>query len=458
MIDLSTATATQALAALQARDLSSLELLEAQLARVEKFNPDVNAVVAMDIERARAGAIRADEALARGEGLGPLHGLPITIKDLYATEGLVTTSGYVPFKNLVPKADSAGVAALKKAGAIVYGKTNAPEFGADYQTYNDIYGLSRNPWNLDHTCGGSSGGAAVSVATGMSLLELGGDIGGSIRVPCHYNGVFGHKPTWGAVNRFGEIPLRGTWIHAPTDLVVMGPIGRSVSDVALGLDVLTAATVGGVPGALLPPASTRSHSARGLRVAILVEDDAAPTDRETKEIIRNLGRKLADAGSRVEEVEAPGMPLKDQSGLYQRLLGAAMQTAAGAPLTHADWKKDDEARHRLIGDYARFFETWDVILAPIAPTAAFTHRHEQAFADRTLTVDNEEIPYAKHLVWAGFATLPGLPATAVPLARSSGGLPIGAQVVGAPWSDKTTLAVAGLIETLNGGFVAPPGY
>lgn len=458
MIDLSTATATQALAALRAREISSEELLDAQLARIEKFNPEVNAVVALDVERARVLAREADNAMARGEDRGPLHGLPMTIKDLYATEGLVTTSGYVPFKDLVPKADAAGVAALKKAGAIVFGKTNAPEFGADYQTYNDIYGLSRNPWNLDRTCGGSSGGAAVSVATGMSLLELGGDIGGSIRVPCHYNGVFGHKPTWNAVNRFGEIPLRGTWLHAPTDLVVSGPIGRSVADVVLGLDVLTAASVGGVPGASLPPASTRSHSVRGLRVAIFVEDEAAPTDRETKEAIRKLGRTLASAGAVVEEIEAPGMPLKDQNALYQRLLNAAMQTPQKGPLLHKDWQRDDETRYRLIADYARFFESWDVILAPIAPTAAFTHRTEESFGDRTLTVDNETIAYGKHLVWAGFATLPGLPASAVPLTRSTEGLPIGVQIVGPQWSDKSTLAVAGLVETLNGGFVAPPGY
>lgn len=458
MIDLSTATATQALAALQAREISSEELLDAQLARIEKFNPDVNAVVALDVERARALAREADQATTRGESRGPLHGLPITIKDLYATEGLVTTSGYVPFKDFVPDADAAGVAALKKAGAIVFGKTNAPEFGADYQTYNDVYGLSRNPWNLERTCGGSSGGSAVSVATGMSLLELGGDIGGSIRVPCHYNGVFGHKPTWNAVNRFGEIPVPGTWVHALTDLVVSGPIGRSVADVVLGLDVLTAGSVSGIPGASLPAASARSHSANGLRVAICIDDEAAPTDSETKEAIRKLGRTLADAGALVEEIKAPGMPLSQQNELYLRLLDAAMQGPEKEPLTHKDWQKDNETRYRLIADYTRFFEDWDGILAPIAPTAAFTHRTEEGFDQRTLTVDSEIIGYEKHLVWAGFATLPGLPASAVPLTRSSEGLPIGVQIVGPQWSDKSTLAVAGIVESLNGGFVPPPGY
>jgi amidase len=458
MIDLTAATATEAVAALRSGAVSSEALLDAQLARVEKFNPVLNAVVTLDVEQARARARAADAAHARGESWGPLHGLPITIKDLYATEGLLTTSGHVPLKDFVPKADAAGVAALKKAGAIVFGKTNAPEFGADFQTYNDIFGLCRNPWNTDHTCGGSSGGSAVALATGMSLLELGGDIGGSIRVPAHYNGVFGHKPTWGAVNRFGEIPIPGTWMHAPVDLVVCGPMGRSVADLALGLDVLTAEGVGGIPGASLPPASPQSMSLNGLRVAILVDDPAAPTDQETKEIIRHLGHQMAEAGAQVEETPPPGPSLKEQNELYQRLLGAAMAPPGSDEPSLSAWKKDDEARHRLIAEYTNFFAAWDVMLAPIAPTAAFTHRTEKAFQDRTLSVDNAEIPYAKHLVWAGLATLPGLPATAVPLDRSQNGLPVGVQIIGPKWADRTTLAVASLVEALTGGFVAPPGY
>ena len=458
MIDLSTATATEALAALRAGTLSSVELLEAQIVRIEAFNTKLNAVVALDLERARASAQAADKAMARGHLLGPLHGLPITIKDLYATEGLVTTSGHLAFKDFVPEQDAAGVAALKQAGAIVFGKTNAPEFGADYQTYNDVYGLCRNPWNTDHTCGGSSGGSAVALATGMSLLELGGDIGGSIRVPAHYNGVFGHKPTWGAVNRFGEIPVPGRWMHAPVDLVVCGPMGRSVADLTIGLDVLTASGAGGIPGATLPPASAVASSLRGLRIAMLVDDPAAPTDRETKQIIRSICQEMSAANADVKEVAPPGPPLKAQNELYHRLLGAAMAPLNSEGVTLNEWKKDDEARHRLVADYLRFFEDFDVLLAPIAPTAAFTHRHEQSFAERTLTVDEDEIAYAMHLVWAGLATLPGLPATAVPLARSTEGLPIGMQIIGPPWADRTTLAVASLVETLNGGFVAPPGY
>lgn len=298
----------------------------------------------------------------------------------------------------------------------------------------------------------------MALATGMSLLELGGDIGGSIRVPAHYNGVFGHKPTWGAVNRFGEIPVPGRWMHAPVDLVVCGPMGRSVADLTIGLDVLTASGAGGIPGATLPPASAVASSLSGLRIAMLVDDPAAPTDRETKQIIRSIGQEMSAANADVKEVAPPGPPLKAQNELYHRLLGAAMAPLISEGVTLNEWKKDDEARHRLVADYLRFFEDFDVLLAPIAPTAAFTHRHEQSFAERTLTVDEDEIAYAMHLVWAGLATLPGLPATAVPLARSTEGLPIGMQIIGPPWADKTTLAVASLVETLNGGFVAPPGY
>jgi amidase len=290
----------------------------------------------------------------------------------------------------------------------------------------------------------------------MTLLELGSDIGGSIRVPCHYNGVFGHKPTWNAVDRFGESPRPPVWAHALMDLVVAGPMGRSVADVRLGLDVLTAITTGGIPGARLPPASPRSHSARGLRVAIHVEDPAAPTSAACKAAVREVGARLAAAGAQVTEPGLPGPDLAEQNALYRDLLNAAM--SPGYAASHQEWKAVDERRHRLRADYARFFQDHDVLLAPIAPTPAFPHVTEGSMGSRKLTVDGVEISYLKHLVWAGLPTLPGLPATAVPVALSDEGLPMGLQVIGPLWADQTTLAVAGLIETLNGGFRPPPGY
>ena len=456
MIDLSTATATDALDALARGSITSEALLTAQLERVERFNPVLNAVVAMDMDGALRDARAADEARRQGRLTGPLHGLPMTIKDIFATRGLVTTSGHVPLSDYRPEADAPAVAALRAAGAVVFGKTNLPEFGGDIQSYNDIHGLCRNPWNPDRTAGGSSGGAGAALASGMTLLELGSDIGGSIRVPCHYNGVFGHKPTWNAVDRFGESPRPPVWAHALMDLVVAGPMGRSVADVRLGLDVLTAITTGGIPGARLPPASPRSHSARGLRVAIHVEDPAAPTSAACKAAVREVGARLAAAGAQVTEPGLPGPDLAEQNLLYRELLNAAM--SPGYAASHQEWKAGDERRHRLRADYARFFQDHDVLLAPIAPTPAFPHVTEGSMGSRKLTVDGVEISYLKHLVWAGLPTLPGLPATAVPVALSDEGLPMGLQVIGPLWADQTTLAVAGLIETLNGGFRPPPGY
>jgi amidase len=456
MIDLSTATATDALDALARGAITSEALLTAQLERVERFNPVLSAVVAMDLDGALRDARAADEARRQGRLTGPLHGLPMTIKDIFATRGLVTTSGHAPLSDYRPEADAPAVAALRAAGAVVFGKTNLPEFGGDIQSYNDIHGLCRNPWNPERTAGGSSGGAGAALASGMTLLELGSDIGGSIRVPCHYNGVFGHKPTWNAVDRFGESPRPPVWAHALMDLVVAGPMGRSVADVRLGLDVLTAVTTGGIPGARLPPASPRSHSARGLRVAIHVEDPAAPTSAACKAAVREVGARLAAAGAQVTEPGLPGPDLAEQNLLYRDLLNAAM--SPGYAASHQEWKATDERRHRLRADYARFFQDHDVLLAPIAPTPAFPHVTEGSMGSRKLTVDGVEVSYLKHLVWAGLPTLPGLPATAVPVALSDEGLPMGLQVIGPLWADQTTLAVAGLIETLNGGFRPPPGY
>ena len=258
MIDLDTATASQAVTALAEGSLGSAELLEAHLARIERDNGAVNAVVAFDVERARARAARADEDHAAGRSWGPLHGLPMTIKDAFETEGLTTTSGAPELADHVPARDADAVARLKSAGAIVFAKTNLPLYAGDMQTYNQLFGRTNNPWDLTRTPGGSSGGAAAALATGMTLLELGSDIGGSIRNPSHCCGTYGHKPTWGLVSQRGHIPgPPGTM--APADLNVVGPMGRSVQDLVLGLDVLGVDAFG-LPGAVAPPVPARLAS------------------------------------------------------------------------------------------------------------------------------------------------------------------------------------------------------
>ena len=307
MIDLSTATATDALDALARGAITSEALLTAQLERVERFNPVLNAVVAMDLDGALRDARAADEARRQGRLTGPLHGLPMTIKDIFATRGLVTTSGHAPLSDYRPEADAPAVAALRAAGAVVFGKTNLPEFGGDIQSYNDIFGLCRNPWNPERTAGGSSGGSGAALASGMTLLELGSDIGGSIRVPCHYNGVFGHKPTWNAVDRFGESPRPPVWAHALMDLVVAGPMGRSVADVRLGLDVLTAITTGGIPGARhrrprRPVGRGPAHGTPGDRTPL-----GRPDDPGRRRPHRNPERRFPSA-PRLLRLRTPGRP------------------------------------------------------------------------------------------------------------------------------------------------------
>lgn len=404
MIDFNRATAVEAMSALERREVSSVELRDAQLDRIERFDPALNAVVALDVDRAGRRALEADEARASGDPCGPLHGLPMTVKDLYATEGVVTTSGHAPLRDLVPEADAPSVAALKTAGAIVFGKTNTPEFGGDVQTYNDVYGRTNNPWDPTRTAGGSSGGSAVAVAAGFSLLELGGDIAGSIRVPSHYNGTFGHKPTWNLVDPFGVIPIAPApidWIQGTIDLNTDGPIGRSVGDLVLGLDVLTARTAGGIPGARLPDPGPRTRAVTGMRVALHVEDDAAPTDTQTKEAIIRLADQLADAGAIVEETMV-ATPLEAQDQVYRRLLADAFCFDSERSRRHTDWKRDDDVRMRLVREYERFFVHWDVLLAPIAPSPAFTHRTEGSdsgtfdFRSRTIPVDGEDVPYLAH--------------------------------------------------------------
>src|ERR1700678_24335 len=236
-VDLDFATATELTLALRDRTVSSRELLDHLLSRVDQHNPGLNAIVALDADRARAAATAADEATAKGEATGPLHGLPMTVKDVWETEGLVTTSGAPELKDYVPETDALAVGRLKAAGAIIFGKTNTPLYAGDFQTFNDVYGRTNNPWDTSRTVGGSSGGAAAAVAAGLTPLELGSDIGGSIRNPAHFNGVYGLKPSWGVVPSRGHIPgPPGTLVES--DVNCNGPLARSLDDLGLGLGVL----------------------------------------------------------------------------------------------------------------------------------------------------------------------------------------------------------------------------
>jgi amidase len=482
--ELSELTASQAVAALADGALGSEELLDGLLARIERWNDEVNAVVAFDVERARARCRDADTARARGESWGPLHGLPMTVKDSYETEGLVTTSGAPDLAAHVPTRDADAVAQLKDAGAVIFAKTNLPLYAGDIQTFNDVYGLTRNPWNLDRTVGGSSGGAAAALAAGFSFLELGSDIGGSIRCPAHYCGVAGIKPSWWVVSKRGHIPGPPGEL-APPDLSVSGPMGRSVDDLELGLHVLTNGGVHGVPGARLPEASPAVRDLAGCRVGLWIDDPVGPVSADLRAALEDLGRQLESAGAIVRTDVRPATPTDEWFALYYSLLLAkmapglddatlqllaaiaaagdptstdpAMAAARGATMNHRDWLAADETRFHLMAEWDDVFDQVDVMLAPPAPSAAFPH-DETPMTERTIDIDGTAVPALHHLVWAGLATLPYLPGTVVPIGRSSENLPQGVQIVGPRWGDRTTLAFARHVEALTGGFAPPPGY
>jgi amidase len=436
--------------------------------------------VATDLARARQRAAEADAATARGERWGPLHGLPMTVKDSFETEGLVTTSGAPELAGHVPERDADAVANLKAAGAIVWGKTNLPLYAGDWQSYNAVYGLSRNPWDRTRTVGGSSGGAAASVAAGITALELGSDIGGSIRVPSHFNGTFGHKPTWGAVSGRGHIPgPPGSLSDA--DLGVMGPIGRSAADLELAMDVLTAGGFSGLPGAELPPARRSAVMLGGCRVGLWLDDPACPVSAQTARLLADAAEALEGEGARLVSEARIRTPLAESDRVYRTLLYAAMApgfparvieqmraiAAEGDPddpmvtqaraltLGHTDWLRANERRLQIRAEWVELFEAVDVVLAPIAPVPAFPHDTDTPFDRRVIDVDGEPRPYSSMLVWPGLATLPLLPATAVPVGRTDAGLPVGLQVVGPPWGDRTCIAVAGHLEGILGGFTPP---
>lgn len=469
--------------ALRRRAIGCAELLEHQLARVARCNPRINAIVALDAEGARARARAADEALARGERWGPLHGLPITIKDSFEVAGLPCTAGAPELARHRPAETAPAARRLLEAGAIVFGKTNLPYYAGDFQSYNDVYGTTNNPWDLARSPGGSSGGAAAALAAGLCALELGSDIGGSIRNPSHYCGVYGHKPTHGIV------PLRGHVPPAPgslreDDLGVAGPMARSAEDLALALDLLAGPEE---PAArawrlALPPA--RRARLADYRIAVWLDDPLCPVDAEVGDALQGAVDALARAGTAIDDkarpvdaresravylellyaVLAPGLPAPVLAALDARApqLAAdddsfAAHMARGVAQRHRDWIALHERRLALRARWEAFFRDFDVLLAPIMPTVAIPHDHGDLL-QRTVQVDGRPFSYLEQIVWASYATVAGLPATVAPVGLARSGLPVGLQIVGPYLEDRTPLDLAARMAEVVGGFTPPPDF
>jgi amidase len=451
------ASASDLVAALAARRIGALELTEEAIARIEARDGPINAVVVRDFDRARDAARAADAALARGER-APLLGLPMTVKESHNVAGLPTTWGFEPFKDYVPPADSVGVSRLKAAGAVILGKTNVPPWLADYQSNNPIYGRTRNPYDLDRTPGGSSGGSAAALAAGMIPLEFGSDIGGSIRMPAHFCGVYGHKPSYGLA------PLRG---HAPpyvpegagVVLAVVGPLARTAADLSLALDVLAGPDVGEATGyrLALPPA--RHAKLADYRVLLLTDHPLTPLDDEIRAGLEGLAGGLEKLGAKVARGSDLVPDLGAVHATYMGLLMTAMSRGqpGAQPISAHEWMALLDTQAQTRRRWAELFESFDVVLAPVHASPAFPHDDEPDMQKRTLRLNGEEVSYFAPAAWAGLATLGNLPSTVIPVGQTRAGLPFGAQVIGPYLEDRTTIGFAGLAERAFGGFRPPPG-
>ncbi len=471
--------------ALSTRKLSASELLEHTIARIEALDGRLNAVVVRDFDRARDAAKAADAALTRGDR-NPLLGIPVTLKEPFDVAGLPSSWGFPQFRDFMPKQDALVVSRLKQAGAVIIGKTNIPIGLRDFQSYNDIYGVTKNPWDVNRSPGGSSGGCAAALAAGFGPLSVGSDIGGSIRVPAHFCGVFGHKPS------LGLIPLRGYSLPpAPPvpgagDLAVVGPMTRYAVDLERALDCIAAPDElrDGVGYHLtLPP--PRHTNLGDLRVLVIDTHPLTPTSDAIRTAIGRVAKQLAKLGIKVAH-ESPLLPdLASSARLYMRLLNAARsprlsadafaeaeraaaalsdddrslqaERARGFVMSHRAWLATDAERLRLQEQWRVLFGAFDVVLYPPFAVPAFPHDHSEPFDARHLDIDGKPYPYIDATyIWADPAATCGLPSTAAPIDRSPEGLPIGVQIIGPYLEDRTTIAFAGVLEREFGGFVPPP--
>jgi amidase len=482
-IDLALRSASELAQRLRRRELSALELLQHHLRRVDRLNPALNAVVVFDTDVAVQRARDADAALSRGECWGPLHGLPITVKESFDVTGLPTTWGFECQRGNIAKGPALAVQRLLDAGAVIFGKTNVPVALADWQSFNPVYGTTNNPWKLQLTPGGSSGGSAAALAAGLSALELGSDIGASIRNPAHYCGVWGHKPTWGVVPMQGHV-LPGDECPDMTDIGAAGPLARSAHDLTLAMDVLAAPLRAFGPLGWMP-ATWRDAGvpAPRLRIAVIADDALAEVDASVREQFARLIDFLRRNGVVVGESERPvdstetwqtyvplvrsavSAHLSDDE-YKQALAQAAAQPAGsgefpalhwrGLTLAHRDWVVLDEVRSKLRRQWADFFTRWDLLICPVATSPAFKQNQQGFRWQRMVQVNGRDQPSTTSLFWAGYTNLCGLPATAVPLGLSGDGLPIGAQICGPVFADPVCLRFARWLETEYRAFVPPP--
>jgi amidase len=442
--DLARITATRLLAGLRKRSFSASELCEAEISRIEKLDPQINAVVVRDFERARADARAADEALAKGD-TRPLLGVPMTVKESYDLRGHPTTWGVADHRGHRAREDALAVQRLKSAGAIVLGKTNVPPVLADWQADNPVYGRTNNPYDLSRSPGGSSGGSAAALAMGFSALELGSDIGGSIRVPAAFCGVFGHKTTWGVIPQAGHTPGGFTGLGPP--LGVLGPLARSAQDLGIALGVMAGPDADSPANSLSLPAPRHAKLA-SYRVFIIDSHPIVAPDSDVRHAIDDMAERLTAEGASVARSSSLLPDLAASWRTYQAILHTVMTRRSSngrEPISAHEYLDRLDEQHRIRRQWADFFRHFDVAVAPVFSTPAFPHTDEPDWRRRSLDLDGEPANYGHQLAWASIATVANLPATAVPLGLNSRRLPLSAQIIGPHLEDRTTIAFAGLV-------------
>jgi len=474
------------------KTVSATEVLEAYLTQINKHNPQVNAIATLNEEAARKRAVEADNAIAKGENWGKLHGVPITIKDTFETAGLRTTAGYKPLKNYIPSQDATVVARLRQAGAIIVGKTNPAEMASDFQSTNDIFGRVNNPWNLDCTSGGSSGGSAAAISAGFSALDLGNDCSGSTRQPAHFCGVFAFKPTERRLPTAGHIPEAPGMPKCIRQLMTVGSFARSIEDLQLCLS-LTAGADSRQPD--IPPVPLDKFSSKpiqNLRIAWMDSWDEIPVASDIKKAIAIAAHKLTQTGAEVEPWKPSQFDLKKAFQACNQL--TALNFVYSQPSDFDTAKKTfpvifREAtqgakelrdisnlshflptllnptlksyfeiltyRDNLISQMDKALKPWDVWLCPVAMTTAFTHRPKGT----AIAIEGRKIPYfLANAAYTMLFNLTGHPVVVIPIGQTGDGLPIGMQIIGKRWQDMELLAIAQKINQVAGSFQHPPKY
>jgi amidase len=457
-MELAFSSTTDLAAAIRDRKISAVEALDAHLVQIDAHDEAVNAVVMLDREGARDRAKKADAAQARGETLGSLHGVPFTLKDTHETSGMRTTAGFPPFAGYVAREDSPAVARLKAAGGVLMAKTNVPTMLSDWQSNNPLFGRTNNPWNLARTAGGSSGGAAAALCAGMTPFDVGTDMQDSIRLPAAFCGVYGLKPTEHRVSLAGAFPDPGGAARSVRLMSCLGPLARTVDDLALIYKIIAGPDGSDTDLAAIPVEDVPAVDLKTLRIAFAPSFPGFPVAGEISAAVEILARQLASEGVSVAEAKLPKLDLHDdlaQGGaLIGMMLEAAQPQPPEQPTSVSRWFEALARRDRSILAWDRFFENCDALLCPVAITTAFAHCEPGT----PIEVEGKEQSYWMLPAYGAVFNYSGHPALTMPCGQDRDGLPIGLQLVGKRWSESRLLGIAKAIEPLTGGFRRPPGY